>query len=114
MTPEFDGHFVAVYCVESGADGFTVEAAVSPADVEHHPGNVDLEDRSLIWWARDDLGNHYLGNWNGSRWDGEIKTGTLAFSPTLDPRARRLDVLPTGQTARAEISFPLNWGGGSA
>jgi hypothetical protein len=115
VTTKFDGHFAAVYCLESGASGFSVEAAVSPPDVERHPGNLDLEDRSLVWWARDDRGNRYLGQWSGShRHDEAIKTGTLGFSPALDPLARRLDVLPTGLTARAVISFPLRWNGHAA
>jgi len=108
-TPVFDDHAAAVYCLDSHADGFTMLAAVSPPDVERHPGNLDLEDRSLAWWARDDRGNHYLGTWNGSRGDDAIKTGTLAFAPALDPVAKRLEVLPTGLHARAVISFPLTW-----
>jgi hypothetical protein len=112
VTPEFDRHFAAIYSVESDPDGFTAEAAVSPPDIEPHPGNLDLEDRSLTWWARDDRGNHYLGHWNGShRHDDAIKTGSLAFSPALDPQATRLDILPTGLTERAVISFALSWGG---
>jgi hypothetical protein len=64
------------------------------------------------WWTRDDRGNHYLGHWNGTHdHDDAIKTGTLAFSPALDPRAKRLDVLPTGLSARAVISFPRSWNG---
>ena len=83
---------------------------MSPPDIEPHPGNLDLEERSLTWWARDDRGNHYLGHWNGShRHDDAIKTGTLAFAPALDPLATRLDVLPTGLTERAVISFALSW-----
>jgi hypothetical protein len=90
-----------------------VEVAVSPPDIGRHPGNLDLEDRSLAWWARDDRGNQYLGQWNGSHGGDAIMSGTLAFSPALDPLARRLDVLPTGLTAHAVISFPLPWNGGS-
>jgi hypothetical protein len=113
VTPEFDGHFAAIYSVESDPDGFTAEAAVSPPDIEPHPGNLDLEERSLIWWARDDRGNHYLGHWNGShRHDDAIKTGSLAFAPAIDPLATRLDVLPTGLTKRAVISFALSWDDG--
>jgi hypothetical protein len=115
VTREFDGHFAAIYCIESGPGGFTAEAAVSPPDIEPHPGNLDLEDRSLTWWARDDRGNRYLGHWNGThRHDDAIKTGTLEFAPALDPLANRLDVLPTGLTARAVISFQLPWNNGGA
>jgi hypothetical protein len=110
VTPEFEDHYVAIRCLDSAADGFTIDAAVSPPDVESHPGNLDLEDRSLAWWASDDRGNHYLGSWNGSDGDEDLKTGTLAFAPALDPLATRLDVLPTALERRAVISFELRWG----
>ena len=61
VTPEFDRHFAAVYYLESKSDGFSIEAAVSPPDIEHNPGHIDVENRPLVWWARDDRGNRYLG-----------------------------------------------------
>jgi hypothetical protein len=111
ITPEFERHFVAVDCLESGAEGFSVEASVSPRDVEPHPGNLDLEQDTLIWWARDDRENHYLAHWNGSGGDEDTTTGTLAFVPALDPKAERLEIMPTGLCERAVISFPLRWAG---
>jgi hypothetical protein len=111
ITPEFDRHFAAAYYLESKPDGFSIEAAVSPPDSEHHPGLIDVEDRALVWWARDDRGNHHLGHWEGSRADEAIASGTIAFSSALDPLAERLELLPTGPRARAVISFPLRWDG---
>ncbi len=111
ITPEFDRHFAAAYYLESGPDSFSIEAAVSPPDNEHNPELSDFEDRALIWWARDDRGNHYLGNWEGSSADVTVVSGTIAFSSALDPLAERLELLPTAPAARAVISFPLRWDG---
>ena len=111
VTPEFDRHFAAAYYLESNPDGFSIEAAVSPPDSEHNPGQIDFEDRALVWWARDDRGNHYLGHWEDSCADEAVVSGTIAFSPALDPLAERLELLPTGPGARAVISFPLRWDG---
>jgi hypothetical protein len=70
----------------------------------------DLPDqRHLTWWAADDLGNHYLGeqsSWgSGDDWCG----GAIGFWPALDPRAHRIDLMPTATTARAVIRVPLPW-----
>ena len=111
ITPEFDRHFAAVYHLESKPDGFSIEAAVSPPDSEHNPDQIDFEDRALVWWARDDRRNHYLGHWEGSRADAAVASGTIAFSPALDRLAERLELLPTGPCARAVISLPLRWEG---
>jgi hypothetical protein len=111
VTPEFDRHFAAAYYLESGPDGFSIEAAVSPPDSKHNPGQSDFEDRALVWWARDDRGNYYLGHWGGSSADQAVASGTIAFSSALDPLAERLELLPTGPGARAVISFPLRWDG---
>jgi hypothetical protein len=115
VTPEFEHHFAAVHRLESGAGLFVIEAAVSPPDIEPHRGDVDLDQHTLIWWARDDLGNHYLGTWGGSPGgEGEVKSGPISFAPALDPRASRLEVLPTALHERAVIGFPLAWVEGPA
>ena len=111
VTPEFDRHFAAAYYLESNPGGFSIEAAVSPPDSEHNPEQIDFEDRALVWWARDDRGNHYLGHWEDSCADEAVVSGTIAFSSALDPLAERLELLPTGPGARAVISFPLRWDG---
>jgi hypothetical protein len=58
-TDEFDGHRVAVLAIRSRSGGFVVEAEVTLAD----NGRSILEDQELIWWARDDRGQSYLGTW---------------------------------------------------
>ena len=74
-----------------------------PTRQRAQPGPIDLEDRALVWWARDDRGNHYLGHWEGSRADEAVQTGTLAFSPALDPLAKRVELLPTGRCQSGDL-----------
>jgi hypothetical protein len=69
-TDEFDGHRVAVLALRSRPDGFTVEAEVTLTD----GGRSNLEDQELVWWARDDRGQNYLGTWDGSSPERAVKT----------------------------------------
>jgi hypothetical protein len=100
-TDEFDGHRVAVLAIRSHPDGLIVEAEVTLAD----NGRSILEDQELIWWARDDRGQSYLGTWAGS--GRQSMSGELKFFPTLDPNATRLDLMPSAPTIRAVITVPL-------
>jgi hypothetical protein len=100
-TDEFDGHRVAVLAIRSHSGGFVVEAEVTLAD----NGRSILEDQELIWWARDDRGQSYLGTWAGS--GRQSMSGELNFFPTLDPKATRLDLMPSAPTIRAVIAVPL-------
>ncbi len=103
-TDGFDGHRVAVLALRSRSDGFTVEAEATLT----HSGRSDLEDQELVWWARDDRGQNYLGTWDGS--SRQTMSGELRFFPPLDPQATRLDLMPSTPTTRAVISVPLAWG----
>jgi hypothetical protein len=100
-TDEFDGHRVAVLAIRSHPDGFIVEAEVTLVDRERSM----LEDQELIWWARDDRDQSYLGGWDGS--GRQDMSGELKFFPPLDPKAARLELMPTAPTIRAVISVPL-------
>jgi hypothetical protein len=46
-----------------------------------------------------------------SAWSGgdERGRGEVEFTGPLDPRARRLELLPTTEASRGVISFPLTW-----
>jgi hypothetical protein len=44
------------------------------------------------------------GGWPG---DGDHGTGEIEFSPGIDPKATRLDLLPTADTERAVIRVAL-------
>jgi hypothetical protein len=106
VTPLFDGITVAVTALLASEEGFSLEVETRP-DVSGGPFDLTLEAPQLAWWARDDLGNHYLGesgSWSGS---GDHGSGTIAFEAGLDPKAKRLELMPTGPTERAVIAVPL-------
>jgi hypothetical protein len=100
-TDEFDGHRLAVLAIRPNSGGFVVEAEVTHAD----SGRSILEDQELIWWARDDRGQRYLGTWSGS--GRQSMSGNLKFLPTLDPEATRIDLMPSAPTIRAVITVAL-------
>jgi hypothetical protein len=97
---ELGGHRVAVDVLESFPDCFTLKTRQSPAPQQSVRFRGAVEDNELVWWARDDRGNHYLADWESS---------LLRFSTSLDPLARELTLMPTTPTSRAIISFPLQW-----
>jgi len=109
-TPLFDGISVAVLTLESNEDGFELEVETKPGlDPGHGPG-PGFGRRRVAWWASDDRGNHYLGTGGGRwSWGNERGEGTVAFWPPLDPTARRLEIRPTAETARAVIDVALVW-----
>jgi hypothetical protein len=110
VTPEFDGISVAVTALESTADGWLVTVDVAPDTGLPHAASQSSRLRALTWWARDDVGNHYLGengSWSGG--GGAFGSGEITFWPTLDPAATVLVVLPTAETRRAVIRLPLLW-----
>lgn len=98
-TLAFGGHRVAVDVLESGPDGFIVAVRESPPPRPGPPWRGPVEDRELVWWARDDRGNHYLA----AHGDDE----ELRFPTPLDPLAATLDLMPTAIGCQAIISFPL-------
>jgi hypothetical protein len=107
LTPEFDGFSVAIGALESRPEGFTIEVDVAPGLVSHGPSR-GLES-GLAWWAADERGNHHLGqlgSWSGS---DSHSSGEVNFWPPLRPDARRLSIMPTGDTSRAVITVPLEW-----
>jgi hypothetical protein len=106
VTPLFDGITVAVSTLTASGEGFSLEVETRP-DVSGMAFEAELESAEIAWWARDDAGNHYLGdagNWGGS---GDHGSGTIAFEAGVSPKATRLDLMPTGPTERAVISIPL-------
>jgi hypothetical protein len=99
-TPAFAGHRVAVDVLESVCDGFTVTARESPAPRTSLAFRGPVEDHDLVWWARDDRGNHYLAARRGDE---------LRFATPLDPLAATLKLMPTAVDYRALITFSLRW-----
>jgi hypothetical protein len=114
VTPQFDGISVALTNLESTEDGWAIEVDVVPEVVLAHMGlGLPIAGRRrLEWWARDDRGNHYLGQ--VGRWSSRPSggSGDVNFWPALDPRAVELAVMPTAETERAVIRLPLAWNRG--
>ena len=108
VPPPFDGFSVAVLDLESDENRFRVDVEVTPAAV-HMPYDLGMGPQPLAWWARDDRGNHYLGQREQWSHTDHYDHGTVAFHPAIDPRAARLELLPTGPATRAVISFALPW-----
>jgi len=109
VTPPFDGVSVAVMSLEATEEGFELEVEETPGLGGGMPFDSGLQQRTLAWWAADDRGNHYLGHlgsWSGG--DGHA-AGTVQFWPVLDPKATRLEVMPSTDRARAVIRVPLAW-----
>jgi len=105
-TPLFDGITVAITTLSASGEGFWIEVETRP-DVSGGPFDLSLESPQVAWWARDDAGNHYLGDsgsWGSSDDQG---SGTIEFQAGLDPKATQLELMPTGPTERAVIVVPL-------
>jgi hypothetical protein len=111
LTPSFDGFRVAVLDLESDAKGFKVDVEVTPGTTPGMPFDWSVQPRQLAWWAKDDRGNHYLGRRGNWSYSGGWASGLIDFRPALDPRAMRLEIMPTAETTRAVISFALPWMG---
>ena len=102
VTPEFDGVQVAAHAVSSDRTSFEVQFEVAPNVL-----NMTISELPLAWWARDDLGNSYLGS--PSSWGGAVDhaEGTLSFWPALHPDAIRLELIPTADRHQAIISISM-------
>jgi hypothetical protein len=109
VAPTFEGFSVAVLDLKSDTSAFQVEVEVAPGLDHRMPFDWSVQPRQLAWWARDDRGNHFLGhlgNWSSTE---NYSHGLIGFEPALDPRATRLEIMPTAETTRALISFTLPW-----
>jgi hypothetical protein len=109
VTPPFDGFSVAVLDLESDEKGFKVDVEVAPGIGHRMPFDWSLAPPQLAWWAKDDRGNHYLGRRGNWSYSDNYGNGLISFRPALDPRATRLELIPTAETTRAVISFALPW-----
>jgi hypothetical protein len=110
--PVFDGYALAVNSLHSSEHGWSLDVEVKPdPGMYWHPfGASEVRPRWLTWWAKDDRGNHFLGeinDWGGRGSEGG--RGTIGFHAALDPKAKHLDLMPTGLTHRVVIRVPLKW-----
>jgi hypothetical protein len=110
VTPRFDGITAAVLAVESTEDEFSAEVQIVPSMPHWHAfGGGRIGGPMLAWWAADDRGHHYIGQQGGWHSNEAQSGGQIEFWPALDPAAGRLDIMPTGTSARAVIRVPLMW-----
>lgn len=98
--PTFSGHRIAVDALGSFQDRFTLATRQAPAPLKTTSFRGSVHDQELVWWARDDRGNHYLADWESDE---------LRSSTPLDQLATKLELIPTAVDSRAVISFSLQW-----
>jgi hypothetical protein len=67
-----------------------------------------LGELPIAWSARDDRGNRYLGAPNGWGDSNESASGTMRYWPSLDPRAKLLELIVSAQQQRAIVEIPLD------
>jgi hypothetical protein len=109
--PPIDGISIAIRTIDSRASDFTIAVEVTPSLGSLTPYAWQQGER-LAWWASDNLGNRYLGQtrqWVSHDHAGseDDSHGTVTFWPPLDPKAGRLDIMPTVEAARAVLSITL-------
>jgi len=109
ITPPFDGVTAAIVALTSRDEHFGIRVELAPGVHNGLPWR-DLPDQQyLTWWAADNRDNYYLGE-PGSWSPGDDRCGgAIGFWPALDPRAARIDLMPTATSARAVIRVPLLW-----
>lgn len=110
-TPIVDGTAAVLRALTSTADEFTVDTVQVGGDTSQRHGDHVERVPSFAWWAQDDLGQWYRGEWNG--WSGgeEGMSGDVLYLPPLDPRARTVRLLPTMPCRRAVVEITLpEWG----
>ena len=107
-TPVVEGAAAVLRALTTTADHFTVDTVQFGGGTSQRHGNHVEVTPSFAWWARDDLGQWYRGDWSGWSGDENSMTGDVLYTPPLDRRARSLYLLPTmpSQRAMVEITLP--------
>ena len=110
VTPPIDERIVVIVAgLHCHPDSFSIQIDAYPGVALSMRGLPGEEIGPLSWWAEDDRGGVYLGgptNWSSS---DEIASGTIMFHPGIDPKCRRIRLMPTGTNQRAVIDVPLPW-----
>jgi len=107
-TPVLEGAAAVFYALTSEADGFAVDTEQFGGGAHHHLATFVVDPTpDFAWWAEDDRGAVYRGQWNG--WSGSEggRRGNIAYSPALDPGATRLRLLPTLRAHRVVVEIAL-------
>lgn len=103
VSDPFDDIQVAFHSVSSGEAGFEADFEASPNVL--HPSA--LGQLPVVWWARDDRGNRYLGQPNGWGGNEDGASGTMQYWPALDPEATELQLVVSADRHQAVIAVPL-------
>jgi hypothetical protein len=108
ITPPVEGTVIALESLVSSVESFTVRLSTSP-DLfgSHAHWGFAVNGSPFAWWAKDDLGHHYLAALD--RWgsDGSTGEGGFTFWPALDAASSELVVMPTGAHERAVVTVSL-------
>ncbi len=110
LTPPFDGFELTVSNLRGTREGFEVDVEVRGPNgglVSSSPFDDETCTNPLVWWAEDDLGNSYLGAWNGHGHSPDSAEGQMMFRPGLDKKATVLRIVPQTLTHRAVIEVRL-------
>ncbi len=110
-TPVMEGTAAVLIALTSEADRFRIDTIESGGGQHDHRFNMQQMDPrpAFAWWAQDDCGDWYLGQWQMVAVDEKGKRGDVTYFPALDPRARSLTLYPTLRGSRAAIEVPLPW-----
>ncbi len=103
----FDGFRVAMLTVHLHTDHFGVDVDVSPGPQYGPHGEMSLGEPQLEWWAQDDRGNPYLGQFGGWSGSEDRVRADVQFSPALPAKTRWVRIMPTGPTTRAVVTVGL-------
>jgi hypothetical protein len=109
-TPVLEGTAAVLIALTSEADRFRIDTIESggPRDPRFEMQHVDPRP-AFAWWAQDDCGGWYLGQWQLAQVDDKGKRGDVTYYPAIDPRARTLTLYPTLRRDRAVIEVALPW-----
>lgn len=108
-TPVVEGAAAVLYALTSDRGGFTVDTEQygSGTAGRHFAAFAVDPTPGFAWWAEDDLGNLYRGSWGSWSGSGNGRRGHVSYAPALDPKAKRLRLLPTLRTHRIVVEIEL-------
>jgi hypothetical protein len=110
-TPMMEGTAAVLIALTSETDRFRIDTIEYGAP--RHPRSEMQEvnpQPAFAWWAQDDCGGWYLGQWQMINVDDEKgRRGDVTYYPAIDPRAHTLTLYPTLRRTRAVIEVALAW-----
>jgi hypothetical protein len=111
VSDPFDGFVVRIDGLVAKSKGFDIRIETSPGTPFNLMGASDAAlPPMVVWWARDDLGNHYSGR-PGSGWSVAPggSRGAIGYRPALHPEATAVELLPVSASTGTALSVRLPW-----